>query len=93
MQAHILSLHAPSATGIGSKGQKIFFLKVAMSHIKLECAVDGAPSKISCSNFAPPTQHSQIMTQATICFISFICKNTHKVVWYQSLWNDFVIEV
>ena len=34
MQAHILSLHAPSIPGVGSK-VKSFFLKVVMLHIKL----------------------------------------------------------
>ena len=41
MQAHILSLHTPAASGVGSKGQNIFFLKVVMLQIKL----NGAPCK------------------------------------------------
>ena len=36
MQAHPLSLHAPSAPGVRSKGQNIFSLKVVMLHIKLK---------------------------------------------------------
>ena len=38
MQAHILSLHTPSAPGIGSKGQN-FFLNVVMLPIKLKFSV------------------------------------------------------
>ena len=39
-----------------------------------------------------PKSHPWGMTQATesksrlICFVSFICENTHKV-WYKNLWN------
>ena len=45
-----------------------------------------------------PKSHSWGMTQATewksclICFVSFICENTHKV-WYKNLEIDFVIEI
>ena len=35
-KAHILSLHTPSAPGVGSKGQNIFFLKVVILHIKFK---------------------------------------------------------
>ena len=40
----------------------------------------------------PSKSHPLGMTQATkwnfrlICFVSFICENTHKV-WYKNLWN------
>ena len=42
--------------------------------------------------WAPPMSHPWGMSQATelklrlICFVSFICENTHKV-WYKNLWN------
>ena len=36
MQAHILSLHTPSTSGVGSKVKIIFFRNVVMLHIKLE---------------------------------------------------------
>ena len=45
MQAHILSLHTPSATGVWSNGQTIFFMKFVILHIKLKGVELRAPCK------------------------------------------------
>ena len=48
--------------------------------------------------YSPSTPQSRGMTLATewkfcsICFLSFICENTHKV-WYKSLWNWHVNDI
>ena len=44
-QIHIMSLHTPSTTGVGSKGQNIFLMKVVMLHIKLKGMEYRAPRK------------------------------------------------
>ena len=57
----------------------------------LERAVNGAPWQIPTLKFWPASTHKSHpwgMTLATdsICFLYFICENTHKV-WYKNLWN------
>ena len=53
MQAHILSLHTPSAPGVGSKDKNTFFLKVVMMHIKLK----GMERSASCKHINCPYTH------------------------------------
>ena len=61
--------------------------------LKLERAVDGAPSQIPTLKFlTPPAPRSPTpghdlgnrMKFCSICFLSFICENTHTV-WYKNL--------
>ena len=53
MQAHDLNLHTPLAPGLGSKVQKVFFLKVVMLHIKLK----GMERRAACKYIVCPYKH------------------------------------
>ena len=69
--------------------------------LQLERAVHGAPSQITTLKFWTP-QHPAVppwgMTLATewkfcsICFLSFICENTHKVL-HKNLWKWHVNDI
>ena len=71
------------------------------TNIYLEWAVEGAIPNPHAKVFDPsstPKSHSWGMTPATewkfcsICFLSFICKNAHKV-WYKNLRIDMAVKI